>query len=120
MQSTLSAPEGLSYCIVLHYLSSPTCRSETSDADTCPPPLDEFRNLIGAQTGQEIRQLEPDQWDTRGEYKDIVDAVATACSGSAVRVYRVEGSGSRVEYFIVGVDTSEKRVVGVKALSVES
>lgn len=75
--------------------------------------------MIGAQTGQEIRQLEPDQWDIRGNYKDIVDAVATA-SGNAVRVYRVEGSGSRVEYFVVGLDTNERKVVGVKVLSIES
>lgn len=48
-----------------------------------------------------------------------MDAVATA-SGNAVRVYRVEGSGCRVEYFVVGLDTNERKVVGVKVLSIES
>lgn len=74
--------------------------------------------MIGAQRG--ITQLEPSKWDVRGEYKDVLDAVRKAASGRAVKVYRVEGSGSRVEYFIVGVDSSEGKVVGVKVLSIES
>lgn len=89
-----------------------------SEADTCPP-LDEFRELIGAQSGREIRQLEPSQWDIHSKYQDVVDAVTKASDG-AVKVYRVEGSGSRVEYFVIGVDSSERMIVGVKALAVES
>lgn len=98
-------------------LSSPTL----SDADTCPP-LDEFRELIGAQSAREIRQLEPSQWDIRSEYQDVVDAVAKAAasSGGAVKVYRVGGEGSRVEYFVVGVDSSERTIVGARVLAIES
>lgn len=76
--------------------------------------------MIGAQSGREIRQLEPSQWDIRSEYQDVVEAVTKASSGGAVTVYRVEGSGSRVEYFVIGVDSSKRMIVGVKALSVES
>jgi hypothetical protein len=46
-----------------------------------------------------------------------VEAVKKACGGE-VRVFRVELKGSRVEYYVVGV--SEGKVVGLKALSVES
>lgn len=76
--------------------------------------------MIGAQSGREIRQLEPGQWDIRSEYQDVIDAVTKASSGGAIKVYRVEGAGSRVEYFVVGVDSSERMIVGVKALAVES
>lgn len=90
-------------------------------ADTCllRYELDEFGGLIGVQSGREIKELEPNKWDVRGEYKDVIEAVTTA-SGTAVKVYRVEGDGSRVEYFIVGLNTSEGKILGVKALSIES
>lgn len=50
---------------------------------------------------------------------DAVSKAATS-SGGVVKVYRIEGSGARVEYFVVGVDSSERKVVGVKALAAES
>lgn len=59
-------------------------------------------------------------WDSRGEYADVVLAVTKAAGGGAVRVYRVEGSGSRVEYFVVGVDGAKGKLVGFKVLSIES
>lgn len=76
--------------------------------------------MIGAEGGQEIKQLDPKKWDIRGEYKDVIDAVIKASGSGVVKVYRVEGVGSRVEYYVVGVDNSEGKVVGVKALSIES
>lgn len=75
---------------------------------------------MGVQNGQEITQLEPSTWDSRGEYMDVVHAVTKATSGGAVRVYRVEGAGSRVEYFVVGVDEGKGKLVGFKVLSIES
>lgn len=82
--------------------------------------LDEFSRLVGVCNGREITQLEPGKWDSRSEYTDVVHSVAKATSGGPVRVYRVEGSGSRVEYFILGVDGGKGKLVGVKVLSVES
>ncbi len=52
-----------------------------------------------------------------------MDATRKACKGGDVRVYRVTLEGTRVEYWVVGVDATEKakeRMVGVKALAVES
>jgi hypothetical protein len=58
------------------------------------------------------------EWDPQGQYKDVVKAVRDASKGSDVRVYRVPGEGSRVEYWVVGVEGG--RLVGCKALAVES
>jgi hypothetical protein len=58
------------------------------------------------------------EWDSAGQYKELVDAVRKETKGSDVRVYRVGMEGARVEYFVVGVEGG--RLVGVKALAVES
>jgi hypothetical protein len=67
-----------------------------------------------------VEVLEPRDWDRQGQYKDVIDAVSTASSGSAVKVYRVEGSGARVEYYVSGLDDSHGRVIGVRVKAVES
>ena len=58
------------------------------------------------------------EWDSQGQYKDVVDAVREAGKGSDVRVYRIEMEGARVEYWLVGLEGG--KLVGVKALAVES
>ncbi len=58
------------------------------------------------------------EWDTQGQYKDVVNATREASKGSDVRVYRIVKDGSRVEYWVVGVDGGN--LVGVKALAIES
>jgi hypothetical protein len=58
------------------------------------------------------------EWDTQGQYKELVDATREASKGSDVRVYRVAKDGSRAEYWVVGVQGG--KLVGVKALAVES
>lgn len=70
--------------------------------------------------GAEVKILDVAEWDVNGEYKEIVDAVREAVKGKDVRVYRVEREkgGSRVEYWVLGVE--EGKLVGVKALGVES
>ena len=67
-----------------------------------------------------ITILDVAEWDVNGEYKEQVDAVRQAVKGGDVRVYKVEREkgGSRVEYWVLGVEGG--KLVGVKALSVES
>jgi hypothetical protein len=60
------------------------------------------------------------EWDSAGQYKHVVDATRKACKGGDVRVYRVQIGGTRVEYFVVGIEREAARLVGVKALAVES
>lgn len=66
----------------------------------------------------EIDILDVAEWDPQGQYKEIVDAVREASKGGDVRVYKVSSSGARVEYWVVTV--YEGKLLGVKALSVES
>ncbi len=62
--------------------------------------------------------LDVGEWDAQGQYKAVVDATREASKGSDVRVYRIVKGGSRVEYWVVGVEGG--RLVGAKALAVES
>jgi hypothetical protein len=66
----------------------------------------------------DVTILDIGEWDPSGQYKDIVDATRAASKGSDVRVYRISAGGSRVEYYLVGIDG--EKLVGVKALAVES
>jgi len=66
----------------------------------------------------EVSIMDIGEWDPQGKYKDIVDATREVAKGSDVRVYRVRREGSRVEYWVVGIEGG--KLVGVKALAVES
>ncbi|KAI9643984.1 hypothetical protein NHQ30_007336 [Ciborinia camelliae] len=71
-----------------------------------------------SDAAEEIQIMDIGEWDPHGQYKDIVKAVRDASKGSDVRVYRVPGEGSRVEYWVLGAEGG--RLVGAKALGVES
>ena len=87
-----------------------------------------FANLINHPdpTQADIEIMDIVQWDSKGQYKDVVEACRKAAMGGDVRVYKVKLGGPRVEYWIVGVEGQSKekgkegRLVGVKALAVES
>lgn len=88
-------------------------------------PVETFAKLINHPdpANAAIAILDPVEWDSKGDYKEVVDATRKACKGGDVRVYKVALGGTRVEYWVVGVDATEKakeRMVGVKALAVES
>ncbi|KAA8893628.1 hypothetical protein FN846DRAFT_978150 [Sphaerosporella brunnea] len=82
------------------------------------PTIDEFSDLTGSDSGS-IEVLEPKDWDHRNEYQDVRDAVATACAGGEVKVYRVQ-RGARVTYYVLGVDVKARKIVGVRVKAVES
>ncbi|CEJ81570.1 hypothetical protein VHEMI01691 [[Torrubiella] hemipterigena] len=62
--------------------------------------------------------MDPTDWDVRGAYTNVVEAVREASRGNDVRVYRVTRDATRTEYWVVSA--TEDRIVGVKALAVES
>jgi hypothetical protein len=66
--------------------------------------------------------MDPVDWDTQGQYKELIDAVTKAGKGNDVRVYRIPKGGARVEYWVVTTEGKGKnaKLVGVKALAVES
>lgn len=62
--------------------------------------------------------MDPMDWDSQGEYTKVIEAVREATKGNDVRVYRVTRDKTRVEYWVISRE--EGRIVGVKALGVES
>lgn len=80
----------------------------------------EFAKLVSHPSPEEasVEIMDVADWDTQGQYKKLVHAVREASNGSDVRIYRISKSGSRVEYWVVGVENG--KLVGVKALAIES
>lgn len=79
--------------------------------------IGEFRELIGHKSN--VSTLSLDEFDPRGNYKDIFEAVENSAGGKS-SVYRVEHGRTRAEYYIIGIDKKDKRIVGLKAKAVES
>ncbi|KAH7075796.1 hypothetical protein BKA63DRAFT_413726 [Paraphoma chrysanthemicola] len=75
---------------------------------------EDLSKLLG---GKDVEEVKPKNFE--GQYKKVIDAVKKAGSG-AVKVFRVDIDKTRAEYYVVAVDDKEGRVVGLKALSVES
>jgi hypothetical protein len=80
----------------------------------------EFGQLINHSNPEEagIEILTTMDWDRRGQYTNVVEAVQRATKGNDVMVYKVPVDKTRVEYWVISV--WEGRAVGVKALAVES
>lgn len=87
---------------------------------------EELARLVGypqpEATAEDVEILDFADWDTLGRYSEILEAVREAGKGADVRVYRVPGRGSRVEYWVLTTDGTgaKARLVGLKALAVES
>lgn len=79
--------------------------------------LDEFKDLIGH--GSSVEKWNDDDFDPQRKYEAALGAVKEAGDGSA-SIFRVELGRTRIEYYVVTHDRKRKRVVGVKAKSVES
>jgi hypothetical protein len=58
-------------------------------------------------------------FDPKGDYKDVVDTVKKAGSKS-VKVFRIDHGSTRAEYYVVSLDKKAGRIVGLKAKAVES
>jgi predicted aspartyl protease len=74
-----------------------------------------LKKLLGGD--KDVEEVKPKSFET--QYKKVIDAVKQAGNGD-VKVFKVEIDGTRAEYYVVTVDEKERRVVGLKALSVES
>lgn len=76
---------------------------------------EQLKTLLGHDG--EVEEISLKEWDPKGSYGTVVEAVKKAGSGG-VRVFRVQLQGTRTEYYVISA--SEGKVVGLKALSVES
>jgi len=65
-----------------------------------------------------VEELSTQGFDPRGEYTEIIERVEKAGNGAGVKVFRVEVSKTRAEYYIVTV--GERMLIGVVAKAVES
>ncbi|KAF4979536.1 hypothetical protein FZEAL_4304 [Fusarium zealandicum] len=84
------------------------------------PSESEFASLINHSSpdSAEIDILDPLNWDSRGQYTNVIDAVREASKGNDVRVYQITRDATRVEYWVVS--HADGKLIGAKALAVES
>ncbi|KAG7008340.1 AP-3 complex subunit sigma [Physcia stellaris] len=81
------------------------------------PSENEFKELLAHKS--EVSTLTTQDFDPKGHYKEVLEAVEKAGDGRA-RVFRVHHGSTRAEYYVVGLDKKGKKVVGLKARAVES
>jgi hypothetical protein len=87
------------------------------------PGESEFAKLIGHSSHNDVSKISAQDFDPKNKYKKVLDAVKKAAGGGGsgdVGVYKVEHGSTRAEYYVVSVDKKEERLVGLKALAVES
>lgn len=95
--------------------------------------IDQFSSLISPSStssptdlSNSITILSPSSFDPRNQYSNVFRAVRDAVTHDQtgadveVRVYRVEISHSEVEYWVLGLDEGEGRIVGMRARGVET
>jgi len=81
------------------------------------PSSEELAKLL--EHDADVSSVSEKEFDSKGQYKSVLDAVKKAGSGE-VGIFRVEHGSTRAEYYVVSVDVKERRLVGLKALAVES
>ncbi|KAL5116051.1 hypothetical protein ACEQ8H_006063 [Pleosporales sp. CAS-2024a] len=76
---------------------------------------EDVKQLLGGD--KEVEEVKGTGFQS--QYKKVVEAVKAAGNGE-VKVFRVQMDGTRAEIYVAGLDEKEGRMVGLKALSVES
>lgn len=79
--------------------------------DVC---LGDLKKLLGQDKVEEVNVN-----DFETQYKNVFNAVKKAGNGK-VKVLRVDLESTRSEYYVVSIDKEGGKLVGLKALSVES
>lgn len=91
------------------------------------PNASEFARAIKHEKGEGgVEDVSVGDFDPRGEYKIVIEAVEAAGAGDGkgkgeVKCFRADaGKSTKLFYYIVGLDREGRRLVGVRAVSVES
>ncbi|EPS28233.1 hypothetical protein PDE_03179 [Penicillium oxalicum 114-2] len=95
------------------------------------PNAEQFSRLISpdADLSKSISTLSPSSFDPKDQYSSVLHAVRSAAvekdsdadqSNVEVKIYRVELTSTKLEYWVVALDGVEGRVVGLRAKSFES
>lgn len=93
--------------------------------------LAELSSLIapGSDLSSSISTLSATEFDPKKQYSTVLSAVRAAAAEDSntkpesvdVKVYRVELTSTKIEYFVLALDNEEGgRVVGLRAKAVES
>lgn len=93
--------------------------------------IDQLSFLISpsADLSSSIETLSASSFDPKNQYESALHAVrAAAVEGDSdadqsavdIKVYRVELSSTKVEYWVLALEPAEGRLVGLRAKSVES
>jgi hypothetical protein len=69
--------------------------------------------------GLSVEEISEKDFDPQGQYKAVVDAVTEAGDGK-VSFYQAELDSTRKVYLVLSIDSKHQRLVGLKALAVES
>lgn len=92
-------------------------------SSSSPPDAVEFAKVINHKKGKGgVEELTVKDFDPSGEYAGVVEKVAEAAGNKGeVKCFRVDaGKSTKVLYYVVGLDMEGGRLVGVRAVSVES
>ncbi|OJD35899.1 uncharacterized protein BKCO1_140002 [Diplodia corticola] len=81
------------------------------------PSQDEFAKLIGH--GSDASSISQSEFDPKGHYAKVLNAVKQAGSHD-VAIFRVQHGSTRAEYYVVSLDKKGGRIVGLKAVAIES
>lgn len=92
--------------------------------------IDELSSLIapGSDLSSSISALSVGEFDPKKQYSTVLSAVRTAASENSnadaesvdVKVYRVELTSTKLEYYVLALDKADGRIVGLRAKSIES
>ena len=74
----------------------------------------DLKKLLGQDKVEEVKEK---GFET--QYKNVFNAVKKAGNGE-VKVFRVDLESTRAEYYVVSIDKEGGKLLGLKALSVES
>lgn len=106
------------------------CKAENGSANPSLY-LAQFSKLISpsADLSNAISTLSPSAFDPKNQYASVMRAVRAAAvendsdadeSAVDVKVYRVELSSTKLEYWVLALEGLESKLVGLRAKAVES
>ncbi|KAJ5375718.1 hypothetical protein N7517_007724 [Penicillium concentricum] len=136
VHSSLSVPKPLQ-SVDAYYISDtdepfePVALKWDGAAKGSWPSADQLSSLISPDTdlSQSISILSPSSFDPNSQYSAALDAVRAAAiekdsgadkSAVELKVYRVEQTSTKIEYWVLALHAPESRLVGLRAKAVES
>ncbi|KAJ5519391.1 hypothetical protein N7453_001813 [Penicillium expansum] len=136
VHSSLSVPKPLQ-SVDAYYISDtdepfePVALKWDGAAKGALPSAEQLSSLISPDTdlSQSISILSPSSFDPKNQYSATLDAVRAAAvekdsgadqSAVEVKVYRVEQTSTKIEYWVLALHAPESRLVGLRAKAVES